>query len=139
MLANASPSDWAHSQLPPGRAHSQTAPGALPVSILHRPANSACCQTHTLRPGTLPGRTGRTPGIPCNYKPNTEAGALPGLWWQRERFQCQHQLTSVYAICRIDPHAYQCCSVGCSSFPELDKLGYLLPNRERKATGRCLP
>ena len=26
-------------------------------------------------------------------------GTLPGLRWQRERLQCQHHLTSVYAIC----------------------------------------
>ena len=52
VLAYASRSDWAHSQLLPGRVLAQAAPDTLP-DLLHRAASSACCQTLTLSSALL--------------------------------------------------------------------------------------
>ena len=82
-----------------GRAHSQAASGALPVSMQATwlgalPVLLCCLPAVCVKwSGALP------PQAYATTRHSPRLGALPGLRWQRERLQCQRHLVSVYTIC----------------------------------------
>ena len=81
-----------------GRAHSQAAPGVLPVSMQATWLGALpvlCCWL----PGVCHKWSGALPSLAYATTRHTpRLGALPSLRWQRKRLQCQPHFALVYAI-----------------------------------------